>query len=435
MGAGGFDMAQLGARFSQLGAMMQSGGQGGSDGPVDWETAKRVAREQVVAAGDPSVLEADRTAVIDAVRLADVWLDGATTFPASAAEPAAWSRSEWIEATFPAWQRIVEPIAASMQSAMDDLVPGDGEGGLGALGGFGGPGGAGGLEGLPPELAAMAAPLLGMAKRMGAMMFGAQVGQGIGTLAADVLGAADVGVPLTGDGRAALLPRNVAEFGEGLGVPLDDVRLYLALRESAHQRLFAHVPWLRGRSKVPSRPTREACTSTVPASRRPWAASTRRIQRRCRRRWPPASSPRRTPRSSGPRSLDSRRCSPSWRAGSTTSWRRAPVGGCPRPRRCARPCVAVAPSEAPRRRPSPRSSAGDAPAQAARGRGAVGAAARRARPKGRDALWAHPDLRPTADDLDDPAGFLARSAPLDLGAIEAELGEDLDGDGTIGSGD
>ena len=56
-------------------------------------------------------------------------------------------------------------------------------------------------------------------------------------------------------------------------------------------------------------------------------------------------------------------------------------------------------------------------------------------PEGRDALWAHPDLLPTADDLDDPAGFLARSAPLDLGTIEAELGEDLDGDGTIGSGD
>jgi putative hydrolase len=28
-------------------------------------------------------------------------------------------------------------------------------------------------------------------------------------------------------------------------VPADQVRLYLALREAAHQRLFAHVPWLR----------------------------------------------------------------------------------------------------------------------------------------------------------------------------------------------
>ena len=28
---------------------------------------------------------------------------------------------------------------------------------------------------------------------------------------------------------------------------------------------------------------------------------------------------------------------------------------------------------------------------------------------GRDALWAHPDLVPTADDLDDPAAFVARA--------------------------
>ena len=42
-------------------------------------------------------------------------------------------------------------------------------------------------------------------------------------------------------------PQNVAAFGEGLERPADEVRLYLALREAAHQRLFAHVPWLRQR--------------------------------------------------------------------------------------------------------------------------------------------------------------------------------------------
>ena len=41
------------------------------------------------------------------------------------------------------------------------------------------------------------------------------------------------------------MPTNVAEFGKDIGVPADEVRLYLALREAAHQRLFAHVPWLR----------------------------------------------------------------------------------------------------------------------------------------------------------------------------------------------
>jgi putative hydrolase len=41
------------------------------------------------------------------------------------------------------------------------------------------------------------------------------------------------------------VPHNIAEFAEGLDVSDDDVVLYLSLREAAHQRLFAHVPWLR----------------------------------------------------------------------------------------------------------------------------------------------------------------------------------------------
>ena len=42
----------------------------------------------------------------------------------------------------------------------------------------------------------------------------------------------------------ALLPDNVAKFGDGLEQSDADVRLYLALRETARQRLFASVGWL-----------------------------------------------------------------------------------------------------------------------------------------------------------------------------------------------
>ena len=41
------------------------------------------------------------------------------------------------------------------------------------------------------------------------------------------------------------MPTNVAGVRRGARRPQDDVLLYLALREAAHQRLFAHVPWLR----------------------------------------------------------------------------------------------------------------------------------------------------------------------------------------------
>jgi putative hydrolase len=71
------------------------------------------------------------------------------------------------------------------------------------------------------------------------------VGSGLGALASEVLSVSDIGLPLAPAGKAALVPANVATFAEGLDVTADDVLLYLALREAAHQRLFAHVPWLR----------------------------------------------------------------------------------------------------------------------------------------------------------------------------------------------
>jgi putative hydrolase len=94
-------------------------------------------------------------------------------------------------------------------------------------------------------MSAMAGPMVGfLGKAVGALLAN-QAGSGLGALAGEVLSVSDVGVPLAEPGRAALLPTNIAPFAEGLGVSEDDVLLYLALREAAHQRLFAGVPWLR----------------------------------------------------------------------------------------------------------------------------------------------------------------------------------------------
>ncbi len=100
---------------------------------------------------------------------------------------------------------------------------------------------------VPEEAAAEAGPLLGMVGQVGGLMFGAQVGQALAKLAGEVLTSTDVGLPLGPAGVAALLPDNVAAFGQGLERPADEVRLFLALREAAYHRLFEHVPWLRQR--------------------------------------------------------------------------------------------------------------------------------------------------------------------------------------------
>ncbi|MFD7988644.1 zinc-dependent metalloprotease, partial [Kitasatospora indigofera] len=217
---GGLNPNDLGAAFQQLGQMLSFDG-----GPVNWELAKDIARQTVVAepaegkSKDRSVSASERSAVAEAVRLADLWLDSSTEFPSGAGTAVAWSRAEWIEATLPVWKDLVDPVAERVGNAMGGV--------------------------LPEEMQAMAGPLMGVMRSMGGAMFGTQIGQALGALAAEVVGSTDVGLPLAPAGKAALLPQNVAEFGEGLNVPADEVRLYLALREAAHQRLFAHVPWLR----------------------------------------------------------------------------------------------------------------------------------------------------------------------------------------------
>src|ERR1700677_331154 len=92
-------------------------------GPVNWDLAKNVARHAIVAAGDPSVLDAQRREITDAVRLADLWLDEATAFPSGVHKIEAWSRSEWLEATFPVWAKLCEPIATKGVEAMSSMIP------------------------------------------------------------------------------------------------------------------------------------------------------------------------------------------------------------------------------------------------------------------------------------------------------------------------
>lgn len=82
---GSLNPNDLGAAFQQLGQMLSYEG-----GPVNWEMAKDIARQTVAQAAsgdvkDPSVGPADRAKVEEALRLADLWLDGVTSMPSGAA--------------------------------------------------------------------------------------------------------------------------------------------------------------------------------------------------------------------------------------------------------------------------------------------------------------------------------------------------------------
>src|SRR3954463_11035705 len=220
-GAGG-DQPDLGAMLHQLGGLLS-----GQSGPVNWNVAEQSAMQAIGA--DAGTTGADTAAVTEAVRLADVWLDAKTGLPRGgtgaprwgATAPGQGTRRRGRKATQRAWTRWVEPIATKVVE------------------GFG--------NALPEEMREAAAPLMGVMQQMGGLMFGGQIGNALGSLATEVLSANDIGLPLGPTGVAALLPENVAAFGAGLEVPADQVRIFLALREAAHHRLFSHVPWLPGR--------------------------------------------------------------------------------------------------------------------------------------------------------------------------------------------
>ncbi|WP_018634508.1 zinc-dependent metalloprotease [Parafrankia elaeagni] len=212
-------------------------------GPVNWELARQVA-VRTLGSDDRTVSPAEVSEVENALRIADVWLDPLTVLPAGATTAAAWSREQWIEATLPVWRTLCDPVASKVVEAMRTGI----SSGLSQLGG----------GDLPPELAGAlppgvdlgrlmgaGGPVMQMMNQVGGMLFGAQVGQAIGGLASEVVSSTEVGLPLGPLGTAALLPANVAAFGQGLGVTDDEVRIYLALREAASNRLYAHVPWLR----------------------------------------------------------------------------------------------------------------------------------------------------------------------------------------------
>lgn len=226
----GFDLSNLGSALESLGRMLQSGG----DGAVNWDMARQIARSSEPQKSDPGVTDGERAAVTEAVGLANVWLDQESSFAASNAAAIAWSRGDWVDGTIPAWQRMVTPIAEQVTGTMSGLMAGQGL--------------PEGLPGVDPEqMKAMMGPLAGVAQQLGSAMFANQIGQGLGMLSGEVLSASDIGIPLTPDGRPTLLPANVNAFADGLDVPRQEVLLFLALRECAHQRLFTHIPWLRSR--------------------------------------------------------------------------------------------------------------------------------------------------------------------------------------------
>ncbi|MBA2696270.1 MAG: zinc-dependent metalloprotease [Actinobacteria bacterium] len=421
MGLGDLDPEQVRQMQAQVQAMMSSS----DDGPIHEELAHDTARAVVAQQGDASLGQGTHTDVREVVQVATLWLDAVTDLAPPEGTGTALSRAEWVEQTLPVWRSLTLPVAEGVRDALTGAMRDQ----LAELADQDTPVA---LPGVPPGMnpAALMGQMEPMMRRMSGAMFGAQVGQAVGTLAGEIVSGTEVGLPLLPGETVALVPANVAAFAEGLEVDPGEVHLYLAVREAARVRLFAGVPWLGPQ-----------LLASVQDYARDIRIDTDAVEEAVRSASPGDPEALQEALSG---SLFTPEPSPAQRAALTRlETYLALVEGwvdvvCERATTPHLPHAAAL-SEAVRRR---RASGGPAEKVFA---SLVGLELRPRRlrdaanlwsavesahgPQVRDESWAHPDLAPTAADLDDPLGYVERrggSVSDDAdGALSAELEEML----------
>ena len=220
---------QIQQHFSALG--MNPAGFAQSTEALPKNIVRDTAKKFVTAKGSAPIGANDVAKIEEAFSIAELWLDEATFFPQSTAvgNPA-MARTDWVDTTLAGWQVCVEPLAIGLASAITELLNN-----------------ATGEQDQSEAERAMQIPV-GMIATLLRSFIGSliatQLGQSIGGLASHVTGTHDVGLPLVEPVYPSLIPQNINEWGADLNIPMDEVRIFHALRESAVARLFAHNPWL-----------------------------------------------------------------------------------------------------------------------------------------------------------------------------------------------
>ena len=220
---------QIQQQFSALG--MNVPGLNQSTEALPKNIVRDTAKKFVTAKGSAPIGANDVAKIEEAFSIAELWLNEATVFPQphTVGNPA-MARTDWVDTTLSGWQVLVEPLAIGLAAAISELLSqatGDGD--------------QSEAEGAMQIPVGMIAALL---RSFIGSLIATQLGQSIGGLAANVTGTHDVGLPLIEPTYPSLVPQNIEEWGQDLNIPMDEVRIFHALRESAVARLFAHNPWL-----------------------------------------------------------------------------------------------------------------------------------------------------------------------------------------------
>ncbi len=182
----------------------------------------------VAGAGATDVTDERAKHLQSLINIGALWVSEVSDIPAPDTLPLLMGRADWARGTLPVWQEMADPVAVALATALGDMMS----------------------EHAPEEMADLLGQSKPMLTKLGTSLFRLQLAGVVGTLSQEVLSAGDIGIPLLlaeteGDVRAGFVPQNMTNFATGLAVDVDEVDLYVVVRELAHQRLFRHARWLR----------------------------------------------------------------------------------------------------------------------------------------------------------------------------------------------
>ncbi|WP_445342788.1 zinc-dependent metalloprotease [Bifidobacterium sp. ESL0827] len=211
-------------------------------GPINIALAKNIALGRTRAdQSDTTVTAEDSDRVARVMSEANLWLDTVCAFDPAPGQTEALTRAGWIEGSIDAWVKFASPVAQAVSDALTSVISqrfqGFDQGEISGM--FAGP--------VPIPLPDNLKDPTTLMKLLGNTSFAMQLGQAAGELAKEVRGGFDQGIPLLKNPAGALIPQNIKAYAKSLELDLDEVTRYMALKEAAHARLYAAVPWLMPR--------------------------------------------------------------------------------------------------------------------------------------------------------------------------------------------
>jgi putative hydrolase len=195
-----------------------------STGPVNWELARQIGIASASWSGeDPAPTEDDRRSFEEAVRLAELKVQGFTGLepPHDLPRIDPVRRGQWVQANIDGLKSVVEPAASKLAEAVSRA---QGEAPLAETAGF----------------------AQQMVRQLSPLLLGAQVGSVLGYLAQHVLGQYDIALPRSDSPALLFVVPNIAAFERDWSLPPTDFRTWVALHEVTHRFEFAR-PWALGR--------------------------------------------------------------------------------------------------------------------------------------------------------------------------------------------